>query len=145
MKLRNRIRAGLVAMGLTVASLVTVIPAQDASAATCYQSMWRLNSRGDCVKSIQALLNYQLPRSTPLAVDGIFGARTDRAVRTLQSGWYILRMSGIDGIVGPKTWQVLCQPGMGEDNFPGRVPRSYPIWASRQAGCPGADTFYYYP
>lgn len=149
MKLKNKLRSSLVALGLTVASLVAIAPAQEAAAATCVDSMWRLNSRGTCVKSIQALYNYHhggkyashTKKWYPtIAVDGIFGPKTDRAVRDFQGYWYGLR---VDGIVGPASWRVLCQAGMGDSQYPYRVPRSYPITHARNAGCPGAQYFYH--
>jgi hypothetical protein len=57
--------------------------------------------RGSDVKEIQRRLN--AIRSAGLVVDGVFGAKTEAAVRAFQ------RASGliVDGIVGPVTWHAL--------------------------------------
>ena len=49
------------------------------------------------VRSLQYLLNAHGAR---LAVDGVFGPRTDSAVRSYQRAHGLL----VDGIVGPQTW-----------------------------------------
>jgi hypothetical protein len=60
----------------------------------------RNGSRGDTVKWLQFELNKHGHR---LAVDGIFGALTDRAVRAFQTS----RRLVVDGIVGPITRRAL--------------------------------------
>ncbi len=60
---------------------------------------------GDAVRRAQRAL-----RRTPdlgLAVDGIFGAKTEAAVRTFQRGKGLT----VDGIVGPHTWEALPDGG----------------------------------
>lgn len=52
------------------------------------------------VRSLQYLLN---AHGAGLAVDGIFGARTNSAVRNYQGGHGLV----VDGIVGPRTWSAL--------------------------------------
>ena len=61
----------------------------------------RRGSVGGAVRTLQADLNKSFPRR--LVVDGIFGPRTDAAVRAFQKKKRI----GIDGIVGPITWKAL--------------------------------------
>jgi hypothetical protein len=61
----------------------------------------RLASRGPAVLELQRKLNGVA--GTRLAQDGIFGAKTDRAVRNFQAFFKL----GVDGIVGPKTWGML--------------------------------------
>lgn len=55
-------------------------------------------SKGQAVRTLQALLNKALP-STQLAVDGMFGLNTDQAVREFQRR----NKLDVDGIVGPLT------------------------------------------
>lgn len=63
-------------------------------------------SSGAAVKQAQCLLNYWL--SAGLAVDGQFGTKTRAAVEYFQSEYCNL---AVDGIVGPKTWYALENPG----------------------------------
>lgn len=58
-------------------------------------------SRGDDVKTLQTKLNEFMPYG--LAVDGIFGTKTEQAVKDFQYH----KGLDIDGIVGPKTWSAL--------------------------------------
>jgi peptidoglycan hydrolase-like protein with peptidoglycan-binding domain len=58
-------------------------------------------SQGSAVKELQQLLNLRV--AARLTVDGIFGAKTEAAVKTVQSIFFLL----VDGIVGAKTWTVL--------------------------------------
>ncbi|MGD6815630.1 glucosaminidase domain-containing protein [Metabacillus sp. 84] len=57
-------------------------------------------SKGVLVQQVQKQLNMH---KFKLAEDGVFGSKTERAVRTFQ------QMKGLssDGIVGPKTWSAL--------------------------------------
>jgi len=57
-------------------------------------------SRGPSVVRLQHLLNERLEPSPRLRADGIFGSRTDAAVRDFQTN----RGLDVDGIVGPNTW-----------------------------------------
>ncbi len=125
MTLRTRLAsvaaAGLLASGLAAATAPT------ADASTCYQSMWRINSSGTCVKYIQQLVNFT-HYSPALTVDGAFGPKTDSAVRALQTAFRLR----VDGVVGPQTWSVICYPQMGPGPIPG-----FPYAAAKAAGCPG--------
>lgn len=63
-------------------------------------------STGAAVKQAQCYLNDSLNPATghtPLVVDGIFGSKTNTAVRQFQTCAHI----GVDGIVGPQTWSYL--------------------------------------
>jgi peptidoglycan hydrolase-like protein with peptidoglycan-binding domain len=57
----------------------------------------RQGSFGQPVRSLQYLLN---ARGAGLVVDGIFGPRTNTALRNFQSRHGLV----VDGIVGPQTW-----------------------------------------
>lgn len=62
----------------------------------------KMGSTGETVKTLQTLLNLAgaVPR---LLVDGVFGPKTDAAVRAFQTSHALT----VDGVVGPKTWAVL--------------------------------------
>lgn len=66
-------------------------------------STLKLGSKNADVKTLQDLLNNLLKLNPKLATDGNFGPRTDAAVRKIQAQLNV----GVDGIVGPKTWQAL--------------------------------------
>ena len=66
----------------------------------------RQGSTGDAVRAAQTQLNRY---GAGLAVDGQFGSGTDRAVRNFQSANGL----GVDGQVGPQTWQTLVGGGGG--------------------------------
>ncbi len=60
----------------------------------------RKGSTGEEVRRLQNLLNRD---GFNLVVDGIFGIRTEAAVKTFQNQ----NRLAIDGIVGPRTWEAL--------------------------------------
>ncbi len=70
----------------------------------------RLGSVGSAVKAVQDQLNFRnlsgLP-STLLAVDGVFGPKTDTKVRAFQAAMATEMSFLVDGVVGPQTWQAL--------------------------------------
>ena len=59
----------------------------------------RQGSTGPEVSNLQNLLNAKLRPSPPLAVDGKFGPKTDKAVRQYQDDNWLV----VDGLVGPCT------------------------------------------
>ena len=71
-----------------------------AAGSSSSQPKLRHGSRGSAVSTLQSGLN---ARGANLKVDGVFGAATGSAVRSLQSAAGI----GVDGVVGPKTWNAL--------------------------------------
>ncbi len=70
------------------------------SSASSSQPKLRQGTRGDAVRTLQQQLN---AAGASLTVDGSFGGATASAVRALQSAAGI----GVDGVVGPKTWNAL--------------------------------------
>lgn len=72
----------------------------------------RLGSRGEDVRHVQQLL--QLGGHDPGPIDGIFGRRTDAAVRSFQGANDLVQ----DGIVGPKTWAKLTASPAPEGDRP---------------------------
>ncbi|MDT7580486.1 MAG: hypothetical protein QOK35_1750 [Pseudonocardiales bacterium] len=60
----------------------------------------RTGSNAHPVPTLQHLLR---ARNHPVAVDGIFGPKTDAAVRAFQMDAHL----AVDGIVGPDTWSAL--------------------------------------
>ena len=83
------------------AAVATTTPAVAASAVPAVGT-WPVSWQGASnsavtVRSLQYLLN---AHGADLAVDGIFGARTNSAVRNYQAGHWLV----VDGIVGPQTW-----------------------------------------
>ena len=65
-----------------------------------------LQSRGPAVQALQEKLNDQLDIRPPLVTDGVFGAKTQAAVRQLQSRHGL----SPDGVAGPQTMTVLEHP-----------------------------------
>jgi peptidoglycan hydrolase-like protein with peptidoglycan-binding domain len=66
-------------------------------------SPWPLTRQGDQDHPVRTLQDLLRARGHSVTVDGIFGPRTDAAVRDFQ------RQQGlaVDGIVGPNTWSAL--------------------------------------
>jgi peptidoglycan hydrolase-like protein with peptidoglycan-binding domain len=64
---------------------------------------WPLVRRGDRDHPVRTLQHLLRARGQQVAVDGIFGPRTEAAVRAVQSS----RGLAVDGIVGPQTWPAL--------------------------------------
>ena len=91
---------------------VTNLAELESQGQTFYAINWQApnnlqsGSRGQKVSQLQYMLNVMaeyVPSIAPVAVDGIFGPRTQEAVRAFQ------RFAGLpeDGIVGPQTWNTL--------------------------------------
>jgi murein L,D-transpeptidase YcbB/YkuD len=76
------------------------------SASSTYPTL-RRGSTGNAVRTVQQIMNYYVQcRSLPvekLIVDGIYGVRTEAAVRAFQTQ----RGVSVDGIVSPTMWQLL--------------------------------------
>lgn len=91
---------------------VTNLAELESQGQTFYAINWQApnnlqsGSRGQKVSQLQYMLNVMaeyVSSIPPVAVDGIFGPRTQEAVRAFQ------RFAGLpeDGIVGPQTWNAL--------------------------------------
>ena len=64
---------------------------------------WPLVRQGDEDHPVRTLQYLLRARDHPVTVDGIFGPKTDAAVRAFQSE----KGLAVDGIVGPLTWRAL--------------------------------------
>lgn len=67
-------------------------------------------SAGWAVRAVQDQMNFRNLsgiQTTMLAVDGLFGPKTDAKVRGFQSAIALEMPFAVDGIVGPRTWQAL--------------------------------------
>ena len=119
------------ALTLTFGGLTAVAaPAPAQAAGQCVNYNYSYGGYSSCVGNIQVLLNAFQPRIgapyAKLVVDNKYGTATKSAVIKFQ------RFFGLtaDGIVGPRTWGVLCGPQMG----PGPI-AWYPYSAARASGC----------
>lgn len=92
-------------------------------AATCTQYNFSYGSRGYCVADIQGMLKTGHGYNN-IAVDGIFGTQTKNYVIWFQASSGFLKA---DGIVGPKTWEQLCNAGY-------NPPQAF-LWYAKSAGC----------
>lgn len=63
----------------------------------------QIGSQGAKVKELQQLLNSRSSRDYQLTIDGIFGPKTEKMVKTMQRIYFLK----VDGIVGPLTWKAL--------------------------------------
>jgi peptidoglycan hydrolase-like protein with peptidoglycan-binding domain len=66
-------------------------------------SPWPLVQQGDQDHPVRTLQYLLRARGHTVTVDGIFGPKTDAAVRAFQHE----RSLAVDGIVGPNTWRAL--------------------------------------
>ena len=63
----------------------------------------RISAAGRLSSSEEAAFRDLSDNPPPLAIDGIFGPKTEAFVRGIQQGVQI----AVDGVVGPVTWQAL--------------------------------------
>jgi peptidoglycan hydrolase-like protein with peptidoglycan-binding domain len=73
-------------------------------AVTVQMPVIRRGATGADVSKAQALINVLTGRG--LVVDGDFGPATSAAVEDVQR---FLKMSPVDGVIGPATWRVLIE------------------------------------
>jgi peptidoglycan hydrolase-like protein with peptidoglycan-binding domain len=66
-------------------------------------SPWPLVKKGDNTHPVKTLQYLLRARGRTVTVDGIFGPKTDAAVRAFQQQAHLV----VDGKVGPKTWSAL--------------------------------------
>jgi peptidoglycan hydrolase-like protein with peptidoglycan-binding domain len=65
-------------------------------------------STGPAVRALQDQINHRnLQGSNYLAVDGVFGPRTETWVRGFQTAMAAQLPFAVDGVVGPRTWRAL--------------------------------------
>jgi peptidoglycan hydrolase-like protein with peptidoglycan-binding domain len=71
-------------------------------------SPWPLVRKGDQNHPVKTLQDLLRARGHTVTVDGIFGPRTDAAVRSFQRALHQdIPSVAVDGIVGPVTWRAL--------------------------------------
>jgi peptidoglycan hydrolase-like protein with peptidoglycan-binding domain len=97
--MKKKVTSAILVLAMVLTLLSTTVFAAS-------NTMLRKGSRGDDVRTLQTLLN---ENGYSLAVDGIFGSRTDGAVRDYQARKGLV----VDGIVGPKTWGALLSKDSG--------------------------------
>jgi peptidoglycan hydrolase-like protein with peptidoglycan-binding domain len=64
---------------------------------------WPLTKKGDVEHPVRTLQHLLRAQHQTLAVDGQFGAQTEKAVKAVQRA----KNLAVDGIVGPKTWAAI--------------------------------------
>ena len=106
----------------TKAAVVAFQHAKGLSASGVVQaSTWRAlvvtvhrGSSGPAVRAVQDQINFRnLKDGRTLAVDGLFGPKTEASVRAFQKAM-AAEVAGfrVDGIVGPRTWQALVSEAL---------------------------------
>lgn len=125
----------LLGLSLAIATIISLGSTSSASAA-CVDNVYRKGSSGTCVRYIQTLNNAYAPSyANKLTVDGGFGTRTNSSIRLLQSNFGLKS----DGIVGYKTWHLLCTSQAGWTDGNGiknmYVPTGWPLSTAKNAGC----------
>ena len=78
-------------------------------------------STGEAVRAVQSQIH---SRSGWLTIDGIFGPETNSAVQAFQE----ITGIGVDGIVGPITWNTLVSPSLCADGGPAAADIMYQAW-----------------
>jgi peptidoglycan hydrolase-like protein with peptidoglycan-binding domain len=69
-------------------------------------SPWPLIRKGNRAHPVRTLQHLLRAREHDVAVDGLFGPKTEAAVRAFQDQKHLV----VDGIVGPRTWSALIVP-----------------------------------
>lgn len=64
---------------------------------------WPLTRKGDNAHPVRTLQHLLRAQKQTVAVDGIFGPKTEAAVKAFQKA----KKLSVDGIVGPKTWAAI--------------------------------------
>lgn len=101
--------AGQVTDSLALVPTLAGGAADTAPAAAAPGPTLRRGANGDEVVRLQSLLNHTDEVAESLAVDGVFGGATDKAVRQFQVAHPPL---AVDGVVGPMTWGALSTTPM---------------------------------
>ena len=88
------------------------------SSETFKTPLLRGGENGEAVRRLQDRLNLALPSSSKVEFDGVFGRGTRKAVMSYQA----LAGIGVDGVVGPETWDSLLN--MNEVQVPKLRPKT---------------------
>ncbi|GAA2441644.1 peptidoglycan-binding domain-containing protein [Agromyces soli] len=124
---RHKFTLAVAALAMAAAGTVGAVGTSAApaeAAGRCVDYNYSQGGYSSCIGYIQQLVNYHT--GAGLAVDNNFGPKTRSAVIRVQS---IFRLTA-DGIVGPRTWNIICYPQKGPGPIPG-----FPYAAARAAGC----------
>ncbi|MGX5695217.1 peptidoglycan-binding domain-containing protein [Agromyces soli] len=124
---RHKLALTLSAFALAAAGAIGAVgaPAAPAEAAgRCVDYTYSQGGYSSCIGYIQQLVNYH--SGAGLVVDNAFGPKTKSAVMQVQWRFGLT----VDGIVGPRTWNIICYPQKGPGPIPG-----FPYTAARAAGC----------
>lgn len=63
----------------------------------------QMGSQGEKVRELQALVNPRILVADQVKVDGIFGSKTEAAVKAFQKDRKLIS----DGVIGDRTWKAL--------------------------------------
>jgi hypothetical protein len=83
---------------------VAYLVASHASSKKCIYNTFNVGSSGHCVGDIQNIIKNNGKNNQRIAVDGSYGADTQRAVANYQKSRHLKA----DGVVGRTTWKYLC-------------------------------------
>jgi peptidoglycan hydrolase-like protein with peptidoglycan-binding domain len=64
---------------------------------------WPLTKKGDAEHPVRTLQHLLRAQKQTVAVDGLFGTKTETAVKAFQKA----KKLAVDGLVGPKTWAAI--------------------------------------
>jgi len=142
--------AGLVVVASLLVVGATSPTTADAVGTTCFeQTISSSTTSAACVTAVQQILNgldsewansgtKPVISPSPLEVTGVYDAATAQAVASLQTAAYHTATGqglAVTGIVGPDTWNALCEWSLASDTQGGTLVKTGAA-AQQEAGCP---------